>query len=304
MTTEPACLAVRPVAICTLASQELRQSLSTVPQLQGCIVAGLTTENIGIEQLVQFCVTTPALRAIVLCGDDPQQAIGYLPGQTLLALKANGLDAQGRIIGAPGKRPFIQNLTPEAIAHFRAHVELVDAIGQTDVEGLTHHALAWLGQNLPPAPAFVGDVERPVPNIVAQALAPMQCDPAGYLVIHTDLAAKTITVEHFTNGGVRTCRITGDSAGSVLQTLLAQSLITRHDHVAYLGRELYRAQQALAQGAYYVQDDIAQEYSLHQSCDDPDGKQPVDEAPLDDQSASSSTSSGHAADTTPMALCC
>jgi tetrahydromethanopterin S-methyltransferase subunit A len=304
MTTDPACLAVRPVAICTLASHQLRQSLSAVPKLQGCIVAGLTTENIGIEQLVQFCVTTPALRAIVICGDDPQQAIGYLPGQTLLALKANGLDAQGRIIGAPGKRPFIQNLTPEAIAHFRTHVELIDAIGQTDVEGLTYQALAWLGQDLPPAPAFVGDVERPVPNIVAQALAPMQCDPAGYLVIHADLAAKTITVEHFENGGVRTCRITGDSAGSVLQALLAQSIITRHDHIAYLGRELYRAQQALAQGSYYIQDDIAPQYSLHQSCDAPDEHPALADEALGEQSANPCTPSGQTANPTPVALCC
>ena len=257
----------RPVAICTLGSNDLRQALSEHPDFQGCIVAGLTTENIGIEQLIQFCVGSPSLRTIILCGDDPQQAIGHLPGQSILALSANGLDEQRRIIGAQGKRPVIQNLTPEAIQRFREQVTLIDTIGQTDATLIAQQAIALLAESPEPLPVFTASIETPVPHYQVTDRFPMQCDTAGYVVITTDTTKRTITAEHFENNGTRTLKVTGDNLGSVFQELSKHPVMTQLDHAAYLGRELYRAQQSLESGEYFIQDDVPPEYSFHQPCE-------------------------------------
>ena len=74
------------------------------------IVGTLHTENLGIERLIANVVANPHIRFVVVCGSDSRQAIGHLPGQSLVALARNGLDERQRIVGAKGKRPVLRNV--------------------------------------------------------------------------------------------------------------------------------------------------------------------------------------------------
>lgn len=87
------------------------------------------TENLGIEKIVANVVSNPNIRYLLLCG---QEVRGHRSGQSLKSLHANGIDPEGRIIGATGAVPYIENIPPEAVARFREQVELIDMIGQTD----------------------------------------------------------------------------------------------------------------------------------------------------------------------------
>ncbi len=87
------------------------------------------TENLGIEKIVANVVSNPNIRYLILCGAEVR---GHRSGQSLKSLHANGIDDNGRIIGATGAVPYIENITQEAIARFREQVELVDMIGNAD----------------------------------------------------------------------------------------------------------------------------------------------------------------------------
>ncbi len=52
--------------------------------------------------------------------------------------------------------------------------------------------------------------------------------------------------------------IEGHSAAELYTPAIAQGLLSRLDHAAYLGRELARAEVALLTGARYVQDAAAE----------------------------------------------
>ncbi|MDE3089312.1 MAG: hypothetical protein KGJ80_07990, partial [Chloroflexota bacterium] len=62
-------------------------------------------------------------------GNDPA---GHQSGRTLLALAANGVDANGRVIGSLGKRPVLRNVSANEIAAFRKQVQVIDLIGCED----------------------------------------------------------------------------------------------------------------------------------------------------------------------------
>lgn len=88
------------------------------------------TENLGIEKIVANVVSNPNIRYLILCG---QEVRGHRSGQSIKSLHSNGIDGNGRIIGATGAVPYIENITAEAIARFREQVELVDMIGIAEI---------------------------------------------------------------------------------------------------------------------------------------------------------------------------
>ncbi|MCA9841732.1 MAG: DUF4346 domain-containing protein [Cyanobacteria bacterium HKST-UBA03] len=242
-----------PVAVTTLASEALRQQLADHPVCQGLIVLGLNTENIGIEQIIEFCLTQPALKTIVVCGLDPTESCGHLPGQSFLALHQNGLDDHRRMIGAKGKRPVIKNISLAGVEHFRRTVALVDLINCCDVETITA-AVAQAKAN-PPAPVpFTGPLKPDVPTYMAIGSDAIVQDPVGYLLIDMDYTTQRLTVTHFSNQGERLAEIHGPNHRALYQSLIEHGLVSRLDHAAYLGRELYRAEQAMVNHAPYVQD--------------------------------------------------
>ena len=87
------------------------------------------TENLGIEKIVANVVSNPNIRYLILCGDEVR---GHRSGQSIMALHANGIDDNGRIIDARGAVPYMENVPAEAITRFREQVELVDMIDITD----------------------------------------------------------------------------------------------------------------------------------------------------------------------------
>jgi tetrahydromethanopterin S-methyltransferase subunit A len=99
--------------------------------------------------------------------------------------------------------------------------------------------------------------------------AQMVSDPAGYFVIFPDRARRLMSLEHYSNNGVLTTVIEGRTAAELYMTAIDRGLTSRLDHAAYLGRELARAEQALASGQPYMQDAAPErEHTAHCGCTD------------------------------------
>ena len=111
-----------PVAVCTLNSAELASALAE-QSVEGLAIVGVMhTENLGIERIIKNTLANPGIRFLLLCGEDTRQAVGHLPGQAVESLFANGIDDDGRIIGARGRRPVLKNVPrPELRASSSAH---------------------------------------------------------------------------------------------------------------------------------------------------------------------------------------
>ena len=241
-----------PVAVCTLNSEVLAVSLANRKPDGLAIVGTMHTENLGIERVIKNVLANPNIRFLMLCGEDTQQAIGHLPGQTLLSLSANGTDERGRIVGARGKRPVLKNVSAEEVQNFRKQVSVHDLIGQQDADSIARFA-----QNLAehsPGP-FEGAVATPAFRIT-RAVPPvgLTLDPAGYFVVFPEQRRKRLILEHYSNQGVLDAIFESDSPAALASTVIQEKLISRLDHAAYLGRELAGAERALETGEPYVQD--------------------------------------------------
>jgi tetrahydromethanopterin S-methyltransferase subunit A len=112
------------VAVVTLADR------LALPADKVAIWGQMKTENLGIEKVVANVVSNPNLRYLVLCGEEVR---GHRSGQSLLSLHGSGYDENGRIIGARGAVPYIENLPREAVERFRVQVEIIDLIGVKDI---------------------------------------------------------------------------------------------------------------------------------------------------------------------------
>jgi tetrahydromethanopterin S-methyltransferase subunit A len=241
-----------PVAVCTLNDDALTEVVAStgIPEL--AIVGTLHTENLGIERMVSNVIANPYIRFVVVCGADSRQAIGHLPGQSLIALSQSGLDSHSRIIGAKGKRPVLKNLSFAAIEHFRHTREVIDLIGVSDLDAILT-AVRNCGSRDP------GVIEPFANNRALEPLsgsipARMVFDPAGYFVIFPDKLRRVLSLEHYANTGVLTMIIEGRTAAELYMTAINRELVSRLDHAAYLGRELARAERALISGERYIQD--------------------------------------------------
>ncbi len=117
------------VAVSTLASVALATELAGRKPKGLAIVGKTETENIGVDKVVKNIVTNKTIQYLVVAGDDP---VGHLSGKTLLALAQDGIDASGRVIGSPGKRPILRNASAEEIQSFREQVEVIDMLGCVD----------------------------------------------------------------------------------------------------------------------------------------------------------------------------
>ncbi|MCK4757569.1 MAG: tetrahydromethanopterin S-methyltransferase subunit A [Thermoplasmata archaeon] len=112
-----------PVAIVTLASQ------IDFPKDKVAIWGHMKTENLGIEKVVANVISNPNIRILILCGEEVR---GHRSGHSILSLHKDGLDENGRISGAKGAVPFIENIGEDAIERFRGQVTIVDMIDVRD----------------------------------------------------------------------------------------------------------------------------------------------------------------------------
>lgn len=238
------------VAISTLASEDLYKSFSEEVCDDSCAICGkVFTENIGIEKVVKNIISNRHIRFLILCG---QEAKGHLTGACFKALHANGITDKGKIIDAPGKRPWIKTLSLADIARFQAQVEIVDLIGCEDVEIIEETAAALARRN----PGAMKDNVRleGVPRYTASEQATLRLDKAGFLIVHPKPESGLILVEHYKNSGEPTCIIEGKDPAIICAALVERGLVSQLDHAAYLGRELERAKLSMQLGFPFVQD--------------------------------------------------
>ena len=169
------------------------------------------TENLGIERVIKNTLANSHIRFLLLCGEDTQQAVGHLPGQSFENLFRNGLDEQGRIIGARGKRPVLKNISREEVQAFMQQVELVSMIGEEDPENVSDQVRSCAERNPGAYPFPFKDT--PIERIQVPEPKRLTLDKAGYFVVYPDTRNKRLVVEHYTNHGVLNCVLEGGSTG-------------------------------------------------------------------------------------------
>jgi tetrahydromethanopterin S-methyltransferase subunit A len=242
-----------PVAICTLSSTALCDDLAASPIAQRVSIIGpLETENLGIERMMTTLLRTPRIRWLVLCGEETR---GRYQGQAVQALFSGGVDADGTIVGARGRRARLHQLTADHVDAIRRQVRLVDLIGSRDFGTISQAVDAAIADD----PGIFGEpVELPLPEpilVPQRAFRLKEHDPAGFFVIQVDRAGGQLMLEHYDNDGGLMHRIAGPDAESLGVALEEWGLLTRLDHAAYMGRELTRAELALRHGLPYRQDE-------------------------------------------------
>ena len=242
-----------PVAVCTLNSDELVPRFAAARPPGLAIVGSLHTENLGIEHLIRNLLPNPHVRFLVVCGEDTRKAIGHLPGQSLVSLVREGLEESGRIRGAQGRRPILKNVTPEQVEAFRRRLQVVDLIGTTDLEAIAAGIAEAAANNPGPAEEIIAEAPA-VPVLHAAEPTHLVSDPAGYVVLYPDRRRRLLVLEHYANSGALTRMIEGATPAALYGAVIAAGLVSRLDHAAYLGRELARAEHALAASEVYVQD--------------------------------------------------
>ncbi len=118
------------LAVCTLSSIDLLEEISKSLLMDKIAIAGrLLSENKGIDAIIQFTLEHPALKRIIVCG---QEVKGHRAGQALLSLYMNGIDRNGRIIGAIAPYPIIMSSNTDVEA-FRKQIIIIDLIGETNI---------------------------------------------------------------------------------------------------------------------------------------------------------------------------
>jgi len=122
-------------------------NIEYTPSYDVAVYGHLKTENIGIEKIIANTISNPHIRFLVVCGDDIR---GHRSGMSLVALHQHGIDQHHRIVDAPGAIPYIENLSEEAVARFRAQLEVINLLGVTDAQRVDMAIDACLKRSPPP----------------------------------------------------------------------------------------------------------------------------------------------------------
>ena len=135
------------VAIVTMGSHLDEQGLCDAG---AAIVGSCKTENLGLEKVIANVISNPNIRFCIFCGTEVK---GHLSGQTFKALHANGVEG-GKVVGAQGAIPFIENLDDAAIKRFQEQVEIVDIMETEDLGAIKAKISELAGKD---PGAFAGD---------------------------------------------------------------------------------------------------------------------------------------------------
>jgi tetrahydromethanopterin S-methyltransferase subunit A len=115
-----------PVAVITMGSHLDEQGICDA----GAALCGsCKTENLGLEKVIANVIANPNIRFALLVGTEVK---GHLSGQTLVALHKSGIK-EGRVVGAEGAIPFIENLNDAAIKRFQEQIEIVNIMESEDI---------------------------------------------------------------------------------------------------------------------------------------------------------------------------
>lgn len=273
-----------PVAVSTLSSAALAGALAHLAPSGLAIVGRTETENIGLDKVVKNIVTNPAIRYLVIAGIESD---GHQSGEALLALAAQGVDDNGRIIGSTAKRPVLRNVSREDVNRFRDQIQLVDLRGCDDVDVIadrvTTLATSEAAPGLIPKPGtpVTRSMAREASFVLTLAATESCSDPscschagpasdtrvvspdpgqtvvldrAGYFVILPLQDRGVIHVEHYSYDHVLHHAIEGPDVRALYLTIVQNGWVTELSHAAYLGKELSKADLSLQYGFTYVQD--------------------------------------------------
>jgi len=118
-----------PVAVITMGSHLDEQGICDA----GAAMCGsCKTENLGLEKVIANYIANPNIRFVLLCGTEVK---GHLSAQSLIALHKSGVK-DGRIVGAEGAIPFIENLNDAAIKRFQEQVSIVNIMESEDLSAI------------------------------------------------------------------------------------------------------------------------------------------------------------------------
>jgi len=240
----------RSVAICTLASTDLVDQIGARDEV--AIVGRLYTLNLGLEKLVWNIIANPAIRFLLLCGDDTSIEISH----GIIHLHARGFDAEHRIPDVRGYQPFVHNLTADEVATFQQQVELVPRVGEMDVETILSTARQLEARN--PGPWGGGVVVRhpfPEPLLATpNKMGDIKLDPLGLFLVGIRRQTGEIVVDRYSADRRYLGAISGANAEAICHTLVREGFVSELSHAAYLGREVAKAEEALRSGLEYEQD--------------------------------------------------
>jgi tetrahydromethanopterin S-methyltransferase subunit A len=116
-----------PVAVCSCGSHLKASELLAIG---ASLVGPCKTENIGIEKMVANMVSNPNIRYMIVTG---MEVKGHITGQAIEAFLKDGVDKEGRIVGAKGAIPFIQNLSEESIERVKQQVQPIMMMDTEDM---------------------------------------------------------------------------------------------------------------------------------------------------------------------------
>nr|MDO8134255.1 tetrahydromethanopterin S-methyltransferase subunit A [Candidatus Njordarchaeum guaymaensis] len=96
----------------------------------GAALAGsVQTENIGIEKIITNIVANPNIRYLIICGREVE---GHRAGDALKALIKEGVNGSRAIRGTRAPKPYLFNISMDAVERFRKQVVVVDLMGVDD----------------------------------------------------------------------------------------------------------------------------------------------------------------------------
>ena len=246
-----------PVAVSTLASVQLAEELAN-RKPEGLAIVGKTeTENIGIDKVIKNIVTSPTIRYFIIAGMEPK---GHLTGKTLLALAENGVDENGRVIGSPGKRPVLRNVSASEIQAFREQVQVIAMIGCENTDEISAKIEELSQQIRTPCSCSECGGKPPIsisttPKMIAtEPSEAVKMDKAGYFVIVPLKDKGVINVEHYSYDNSLLRVIEGTNARAIYNMIISSGWITELSHAAYLGKELAKAELSILNSYKYVQD--------------------------------------------------
>lgn len=249
-----------PVAVSTLGSTELVEKLRIDPEEGLCIVGKTETENIGIDKIIKNTISNPSIQVLLITGKDTQ---GHFPGKSLIALAENGVDENMRIIGSPGRRPILKNVTSKEVKQFRHQIKIEDMIDCED-DVLIRKKIKEL--SVPHCSDTCSCREETriqsdslvninlTPIITAKINQKIKLDKKGYFVIIPDKNKKEITVEYYSNDNTLLGIMKGKTSRDIYLTIIEKEWISSLSHAAYLGKELARAELAIKSDLNYIQD--------------------------------------------------
>ena len=242
-----------PVAVCTLSSLDLMREFGMREEI--AILGKTFTENLGIEKMIRNITTNPSIRFLILCGKESPHQVG----QSIMSLKQHGVDDKRRIIKSRGKLPMLKNVTNEEIQGFRQQVDIIDLIGEKQINVV----LAMVSKLRERNPGAFAGLSLPENSKGTRTVERIKCryrerrdyksDPMGFFVILIDVQARDILVEHYSQELELLRVLNGKNALEIYSTIIRNGWVTVMQHAAYLGRELGKAELALKHGWRYEQ---------------------------------------------------